>query len=64
MASESVQEPAVAEIQEAMAAAAAVTAAATPDPTRQALDALQVQVDGLTLEVGRLKQQVRQLQPN
>jgi len=62
MTTESVQEPAVAEIQEAMVAEAA--AAVKPDTTQQTLRSLQTQVDGLMTEIDLLKRQVRQLQPN
>jgi hypothetical protein len=62
IASESVQEPAVAEIQEAMAAETAAQAATMPDPTGQALESLTTRVDDLTLEVDRLKWQVLRLQ--
>jgi hypothetical protein len=62
MATDSVEEPAVAEIQEAMAAEAA--AAMRPDPTQQTLRSLQTQVDGLMTEVDLLKRQIRQLQSN
>jgi hypothetical protein len=62
MATDSVEEPAVAEIQEAMAAEAA--AAMRPDTTQQTLRSLQTQVDGLMTEVDLLKRQIRQLQSN
>jgi hypothetical protein len=62
VATDSVEEPAVAEIQEAMAAEAA--AAMRPDTTQQTLRSLQTQVDGLMTDVDLLKRQIRQLQSN
>lgn len=64
IATESVQEPAVAEIQAAMAAETVARAAAMPDPTGQALETLTTRVDDLTQDVDQLKWQVLRLQAN